>query len=146
MQNMSVRLRQAREYSGMTQTELGRATKTSLRQVQNWEAGQSFPSSLKVVAIAKATGVTVNFLLGDLPRLPTTWAPWTVIPTTPNTPETAEEAKRLLDDATGEEWEYEEVQEQIKGGWITFENGALVVWQDGDRDPDTDLLYQMLVK
>ena len=148
MKAIGKRIKTARTYAGLSQQALADKIGGLRRQVQRWEADEQEPAASRITDIAQATGVTVNFLLGDFPRLPTTWAPLLVIPTTDDTPQTADEAMRLLVESTGDPdgWTLEDVEESLKTGWIEFLDGALVVWQDGDRDPDTDLLFQMLIK
>lgn len=141
---LGTRIKTAREYAKLSQQALADKLNISRPRIAEWEADKHEPAAGRIMDIAKATGVTVNFLLGDFPRMPTTWAPMIVIKAEPGTPKTVEEAHRLLLDE--EEWELDDVRESIRTGWITWENGALVVWQDGDRSPYSDLLYNMLVR
>ena len=96
--------------------------------------------------IAKATGVQVGFLLGDFPRLPTSWHPMMVIPTTDDTPQTAEEAKRLLEAYTGDEADLEDIEENLAEGWLEWCDGALVSWIDGEEDEKQTRRFLMYVR
>ena len=143
---LGTRIKAAREYANMSQQTLADKLSISRPRIAEWEADKHEPAASRIKEIADATGVTVNFLLGDFPRMPTTWSPLFVIQTADDTPKTAEEACRLIRSETDMDYELSYVKDDIKVGWITFESGALVVWQDGDRDPDADMLYNMLVR
>jgi SOS-response transcriptional repressor LexA len=56
-------LRQAREKSGLSQEELARAADVSTNTYRNWEYGQSQPRVDQVLALAKAMGVSTEWLL-----------------------------------------------------------------------------------
>lgn len=140
------RIKEAREYKHIKQFELADQLGTDQRQVSRYETGLREPSASQIVQFAEALGCTVNFLLGDYPRLPTTWKPFIVIPTTDETPQTAAEAKQLMEDMTGDEYELEAIEEMLTGGWLTWEDGALVNWIDGETDQRSIREYQMFVK
>ena len=140
------RIKYAREYAGLSQTELGEKTGVALRQVQRWEANEYEPKASHLEEISAATGCTVNWLLGDYPRLPDTWTPQMVLPNTNDAPETAETAKELIERATGEEVDLEEVEDGLESDWITWENSNLVLWEDGLSTYRGILDYLMLIK
>ncbi|MBP0616699.1 helix-turn-helix domain-containing protein [Jiella mangrovi] len=56
------RLAKAREKAGLTASDLARETNVSPTAVWNWEKNGSVPRDDKIPAIAKAVGVSVEFL------------------------------------------------------------------------------------
>ena len=140
------RIKEVREYWHMNQTALASSIGTDQKQISRYETGLHEPSAGMIVKIAEALRCTVNFLLGDYPRMSSTWKPFIVIPITDDTPHTAVEAKRLMDEITGDEYDLEDIEENLKGGWLTWEDGALVNWVDGETDARSIREYQMFVK
>jgi len=64
------RIRERRTALGISQTELGRRSGVTLKQVWKWEKGIDMPSSARIEAIAAGLGVTPSWLLqGNKPRL-----------------------------------------------------------------------------
>lgn len=59
------RLRAARRDKGYTQYELSRLTGISERYIGRYESGKSMPTSIYLLRIAKALGVSPNYLLGE---------------------------------------------------------------------------------
>jgi transcriptional regulator with XRE-family HTH domain len=56
------RLRKAREFAGLSQTELGDATGLSRRSVSGYEGGERPPRLHHLIAWALATGVDLDWL------------------------------------------------------------------------------------
>jgi transcriptional regulator with XRE-family HTH domain len=56
------RLRKAREYAALSQTELGEATGLSRRSVAGYEGGERAPRRHHLIAWALATGVDLDWL------------------------------------------------------------------------------------
>src|SRR5262249_26536294 len=64
-ESLGERIRKAREYCGMTQTELARRIKVSKQALYQIESGKTEdPGALKIRAIGLALGVNANYLLG----------------------------------------------------------------------------------
>lgn len=68
------RIRKARELAGLSQAELGRRMETSQTDISRWERGVVMPRLSTLLAIAKACGVSTDWLLtgrneeqGDMP-------------------------------------------------------------------------------
>jgi transcriptional regulator with XRE-family HTH domain len=59
------RLKAARKLSGLSREKLSRAVECSARTIENWEAGKSAPDVPRLMALAKALGVSTSQLLGD---------------------------------------------------------------------------------
>lgn len=59
------RIKQARTAAGLSQTDLARATGVSRGLVGQWESHRKKPGRDVLAKIARATSVTVEFLLGD---------------------------------------------------------------------------------
>lgn len=60
------RLRTLRKKAGLTQTELAEAAGSTMRSIQNYEAGKRYPQNIEIARnLAAALGVTANELLGD---------------------------------------------------------------------------------
>lgn len=65
MKAQGARIRQARLKAGMTQAALAASVGTRERNIVRWENDQHEPRAESVVAVAKATGVPVEFFYGD---------------------------------------------------------------------------------
>lgn len=66
-----LRISEAREARGWTQTQLAQAIGTTQQTVQRWESGQVDPKISQVEAVSNALGITMSFLLGvDEPKRP----------------------------------------------------------------------------
>jgi len=64
-ESLGERIRKAREYCGMTQTELARRIKVSKQALYQIESGKTEdPGALKIKAIALVLRVNANYLLG----------------------------------------------------------------------------------
>ena len=64
-ETLGERIRKAREYCGMSQSELARRIKVSKQALYQMESGKTEdPGALKVKAIAVALRVNANYLLG----------------------------------------------------------------------------------
>lgn len=61
---MRLRLKDLREQSGMSQSDLAKALSKSLRTIQAWEGGESFPNADVVCLCAKIFGTDPNDVLG----------------------------------------------------------------------------------
>ena len=60
------RLRMLRKKSGLTQTELAEAAGSTMRSIQNYEAGKRYPQNIEIAKkLAAALGVTSGELLGE---------------------------------------------------------------------------------
>lgn len=60
------RIRQARNYNKMTQESLGKRIGVSKATISQWESGTTEPNGKNLVSLAKALGVTIEWLLdGD---------------------------------------------------------------------------------
>lgn len=62
---LGAKIKQARLRAGLTQAQLARATQTSERNIVRWETSANAPRMESLAAIARATGHTVDDLLGD---------------------------------------------------------------------------------
>ena len=144
-EGICARIKEAREEAKLTQQQLADSLGTHQRQIVRWETDR-VPDVTTLMKISKITGVTINFLVGDFPKLPTSWHPMIVIPTTDDTPQTAEEAKRLLEEATGDEEELEDIEENLAEGWLEWLDGALVSWIDGEEDEKQTRRFLMYVR
>jgi transcriptional regulator with XRE-family HTH domain len=60
------RLRKAREHGGLEQTELAALMGISVRSIRNYEAGRTTPRRPQLIAWAFATGVSLEWLEGDV--------------------------------------------------------------------------------
>jgi transcriptional regulator with XRE-family HTH domain len=58
------RIESARLRSGMTKTEVGRATGVGYRKIQSWIVGEAAPSARYLRRLAEVLSVTVDELLG----------------------------------------------------------------------------------
>ena len=64
-ETLGARIRKAREYCGMSQSELARRIKVSKQALYQMESGKTEdPGALKIKAIAVALRVNANYLLG----------------------------------------------------------------------------------
>ena len=59
------RIRKARTDAGLSQGTLARTIKTSRRNVLRWEGGYNLPRAEHIAEIARATGKSVDFFLGE---------------------------------------------------------------------------------
>ena len=60
------RLRMLRKKAGLTQTELAEAAGSTMRSIQNYEAGKRYPQNIEIAKkLAAALGVTSGELLGE---------------------------------------------------------------------------------
>ena len=57
-------LKSARIKAGMTQEQIASAVGVAVTTYSNWELGKREPNVLKIKALAKALGVTGDYLLG----------------------------------------------------------------------------------
>lgn len=143
------RIRIARtEATRLTQAQLAEQLGVVQNQVARWETGEREPKAETLVKIAEILGVTINFLVGDLPRLPTTWQPQLVIPVKDDVEQTAETASKLLYEATDDDMylDLDMIEQGMQEGWYEFLSGALVQWADGETDESATLDYLMYVK
>lgn len=64
--NFGERLRMLRKKAGLTQTELAEAAGSTMRSIQNYEAGKRYPQNIEIAKkLAAALGVTSGELLGE---------------------------------------------------------------------------------
>lgn len=63
MSELADRIREARERAGMNQSELARKLGVSPQTVQQWEKGGGMRGTGRAAEVAKALGVTVNWLM-----------------------------------------------------------------------------------
>lgn len=61
---ISMRIRQLREKTGMTQAELAKRLDVTRSSVNAWESGLSTPTTQYVVALSRLFHVTADYLLG----------------------------------------------------------------------------------
>lgn len=61
---MNLRLKERRESLGLTQQELAKKVGKSLRTIQSWERGESYPNAEFVVVLCKIFDIDPNELLG----------------------------------------------------------------------------------
>lgn len=61
---ISTRIRQLREATGMTQSELAKRLDVTRSSVNAWESGLSTPTIQYVVAMSRLFHVTADYLLG----------------------------------------------------------------------------------
>lgn len=61
---MQIRLRELREQKGMTQSDLAKVLKKSLRTIQSWENGESFPNADVIWKCADYFATDPNEVLG----------------------------------------------------------------------------------
>lgn len=59
------RLKQAREDRNLTQSDLAKLTGIGRNNFSNWEVGPTQPSKERIYKIAKALGVTFDYLVGE---------------------------------------------------------------------------------
>jgi transcriptional regulator with XRE-family HTH domain len=59
------RIKNAREQAGFSQERLAVQIRTSRRNVLRWEGGHNTPRAEHIMAIARETGKSVEFFLGD---------------------------------------------------------------------------------
>jgi transcriptional regulator with XRE-family HTH domain len=59
------RLKALREQSGLSQAELAAHAGQSLRSIQNWEQGHREPKAVALLALARALGVSMEFLIEE---------------------------------------------------------------------------------
>ena len=145
------RIKTAREERGFSQQQLADEIGTARTRISGWERDEAEPMTQRVIDIAAATGVTINFLLGDFPRLPTTWTPMTVIKISDDTPHDAETAYKLMFEEGGwdyvEDFDLDEADEALRTGAVEFFDGAFVIWDEmGDSYPKEELKFLMWVK
>lgn len=62
------RIRQLRERSGMTQSELAKKLDVTRSSVNAWESGLSTPTTQYIVALSKLFHVSADYLLGTEPE------------------------------------------------------------------------------
>ena len=62
--NISERLKQLREHTGITQTELAKLLSLTRSSVNGWEMGISIPSTQYIVELSKIYNVTTDYILG----------------------------------------------------------------------------------
>jgi transcriptional regulator with XRE-family HTH domain len=55
-----------REKVGLSQMELARRARLSLRSIQNWEQGHRLPRAQALLALARGVGVSVEKLLAGI--------------------------------------------------------------------------------
>lgn len=65
MNNFGGKVAQLRKAKGMTQAELAMQLNVSNRAVSRWETGEGYPEVTLLAPLAKALGVSVDFLLGE---------------------------------------------------------------------------------
>lgn len=58
-----IRLKEKREESGLSQTEVAQYLKISRQAISNWENGESDPNMSNLIAMAKLYGVAVEEIL-----------------------------------------------------------------------------------
>lgn len=61
---MNLRLKERREFLGLTQQELAKKVGKSFRTIQSWERGESYPNAEFVVVLCKIFDIDPNELLG----------------------------------------------------------------------------------
>ena len=64
------RLRQAMMKKGLTQVELANLAKVSQNSISKWLNGESIPSIDKAMSLAKALGLSISDLVGDISKNP----------------------------------------------------------------------------
>ncbi len=69
MSTFGERLKFLRKLHGKTQAELGQVIGTSKTAIHNYEAGQTLPSTQKIVELAKYLQVDVDYLIGNSSRM-----------------------------------------------------------------------------
>lgn len=62
--NFGENLKEARKNSGMTQAEVAKIVGVAKNTYCNWEQGTREPNILKIKALAKLFGVSVDYLVG----------------------------------------------------------------------------------
>lgn len=68
---MKLMIRAFRENAGISQTELGKRISKSLRTIQSWESGTSYPNAEALCELCELFGTDPNTMLGwydDHPR------------------------------------------------------------------------------
>lgn len=66
VKQFSRRLRKLRQEKGLSQSDLGRLAGLHMMQVGKYERGEGYPAAESLIGLARALGVTVDFLLtGD---------------------------------------------------------------------------------
>lgn len=69
--NLSQKIYQCRKQAGLSQEALAERLSVSRQAVSKWETGESVPEPAKLLALARAFGVTTDYLLDDgLPEEP----------------------------------------------------------------------------
>lgn len=61
-------LKDAREYSGLKQTEVKAKINLNNKSISNWENGVSFPSIELLIALADLYGVSLDRLVNHIPK------------------------------------------------------------------------------
>ena len=61
---IGMRIRQLREATGMTQSELAKRLDVTRSSINAWESGLSTPTTQYVVALSRLFHVTADYLLG----------------------------------------------------------------------------------
>lgn len=93
--NLSQKIYQCRRQAGLSQEALAERLGVSRQAVSKWETGESVPEPAKLLALAKAFGVTTDYLLDDsLPEEPAG-------PEAPEEPEQGEQTYRPRQSARG---------------------------------------------
>src|SRR5438045_3254749 len=62
---VGLRIRKARQDAGLSQDALAAKIRTSRRNILRWEGGYNLPRAEHVREIARATGKTTDYFLGD---------------------------------------------------------------------------------
>ena len=62
---MTHKIKYAREQLGLTQAEFGKLVGVSKQAVCDWEKGRRTPRPANLKTIAKNTGLSIDYLLGD---------------------------------------------------------------------------------
>lgn len=158
LDTLGKRIKAARTYNNLTQTQLAENLGTALRQVQRWEADDHEPAASWIPKLADALGVTVSFLHADSRTWnlikQTGFNPEYVLKRNMRAPETPEEALALFERDTdyfnnaraeAEELDIEiDELEDIKGlfnsGELEWFDNALVMWEDAIGQDDRCVL------
>lgn len=72
---MKLMIRAFRENAGISQTELGKRVSKSLRTIQSWESGTSYPNAEALCELCDLFGTDPNTMLGwydDHPKIEST--------------------------------------------------------------------------
>lgn len=65
---VGMRIREVREQSGMTQTELANRIHVSRSSVESWECGQTYPSIDNCVALSETFHLSSEYFFSPSPR------------------------------------------------------------------------------